>query len=197
MTATRCSFQTIFAGAGTALAVFSLSAGAFAQGQSQTNRGGVSALVLDRSNPPETLNLPDNVKAGIEDVWLLSAKNGDRRVLDEIVTELVSPRDSVAFTAQTNHLAEQELEVAVRSKAFTRLAYIANRSTVREIASFLADTTHPPQKPTDLRYVSYAEMAADALTQMVTNAPPTTNFSAQDKIRAWQRWWEQNKDKYP
>jgi hypothetical protein len=46
-------------------------------------------------------------------------------------------------------------------------------------------------------YMSYAEMAADALSQMVANAPPTTNFSAQDKIRAWQQWWEQNKGKYP
>ncbi len=81
--------------------------------------------------------------------------------------------------------------------AFARLAYIANHSTVSEIASFLTDTTHPPQNPTDVHYVSYAEMAADALGQMVTNAPPTTNFSAQDKIRAWQQWWEQNKDKYP
>ncbi len=196
MTATRCSFQALSAGAGAVLVVFSFSAGAFAQSQSNTNRG-VSVLVLDRSKPPETLNVPDDVKAGIEDVWLLSAKSGDRRILDEIVTELLSPKESAAFTAQTNHLAEQELEVSVRSKAFARLAYIANRSTVREIASFLTDTTHPPQKPTDVRYVSYAEMAADALSQMVTNAPPTTNFSAQDKIRVWQQWWQRNKDKYP
>jgi hypothetical protein len=197
MTATRCSFQALFAAAGAALVVFSLSAGAFDQGQSETNRGGVSVLVLDRSKPPETLNLPDDVKAGIEDVWLQSAKSGDSQILSEIVTELVSPKESAAFTAQTNHVAEQEVEVAVRSKAFARLAYIANRSTVRQVASFLTDTTHPPQKPTDVRYVSYAEMAADTLSQMVTNAPPTTNFSAQDKIRVWQQWWEQNKDKYP
>ncbi len=160
--------------------------------------GRVSVLVLYRSKPPETLNLPDYVKAGIEEVWLISTrKTVTPSILEEIMTELVSPKESAAFTAQTNHMAAQEPEVAVRSKAFTRLAYIANRSTVRQVASFLTDTTHPPQKPTDVRYVSYAEMAADTLSQMVTNAPPTTNFSAQDKIRAWQQWWEQNKDKYP
>ncbi len=197
MTATRCNFQALFAGAGAALVVFSRSAGAFADGQNETNRSTPSFLILDRSKPPETLNLPDDVKASIEDVWLLSAKSGDRRILDEIVTELVSPKESAAFTAQTNHLAEQELGVTVRSNAFARLAYIANRSTVGKIASFLTDTTHPSQKRTDVRSMSYAEMAADALSQMVTNAPPTTNLSAQDKIWAWQRWWENNKDKYP
>ncbi|MGO9244959.1 MAG: hypothetical protein ACLPT4_04400 [Verrucomicrobiia bacterium] len=76
MTLRRYSLRSLFAGAGAALVVFSLSAGAFAQGLCNTNRG-VSVLVLDRSKPPETLNVPDNVKAGIEDVWLLSAKNGD------------------------------------------------------------------------------------------------------------------------
>lgn len=193
----RCySLRAFFAGAAAALVVLSLSAGAFAEGQSETNRG-VSVLVLDRSRPPETLNLPDDVKVGIEQVWLQSAKGGDGQILNEIVTELVSPKESAAFTAQTNHVAGQELEIAVRSKAFERLAYIANRSTIRQIASFLTDTTHPPQKPTDVHYASYAEMAADTLSQMVTNAPPTTNFSAQDKIRVWEQWWEQNKDKYP
>jgi hypothetical protein len=193
----RYRHQVLAAGAGAAMVFASLPAGSFAQGQSETNQRAVSFLALDRSKPPESLNLPDDVKAGIEQVWLQSAKSGDSQILNEIVTELVSPKESAAFTAQTNHLAEQELEVAVRSKAFARLAYIANRSTIREIASFLTDTTQPPQKPTDVRYVSYAEMATDALNQIVTNAPPTTNFSGQDKVRTWQQWWEQNKDKYP
>lgn len=38
MTTTRGIFQALFAGVGAALVVFSLSAGAFAQGQSETNR---------------------------------------------------------------------------------------------------------------------------------------------------------------
>ena len=193
----RYRHQVLAASAGAAMVFASLPAGAFAQGQSETNRGGVSVLVLDRSKPPETLNLPDDVKAGIEQVWLQSAKGGDSQILNEIVTELVSPRESAAFTAQINHVAEQELEVAVRSKAFERLAYIGNRSTARQVASFLTDATHPLQRPTDIRYASYAEVAANTLSQIVSNPPSTTNFSAQDKIRAWQQWWEQNKDKYP
>jgi hypothetical protein len=197
MTAMRCNFQALFAGAGAALVVLSLSARAFAEGQSETNRGTMLTLVLDPNEVSEDARVPAELKAQLEYARLELAKQGEHHILGQIVGELVSPKDSPAFLAQTNHSSEQELEIAVRSRAFEKLAYIGSTSTIQVVASFLTDTTHPPSKPTDVRYVSYAEMAADSLSQIVSNPPPTATLSAQDKVRVWQQWWEQNKDKYP
>ena len=95
----RNGLRSLFAGAVVAAQFLGFSVGSPVDGQSETNRHPVSFLALDRTKPPEALNLPDDARANIEQVWLLSAKNGDRQVLNEIVTELVSPKDSVAFTA--------------------------------------------------------------------------------------------------
>lgn len=178
----RSIFHSFSTAAAAALLFISPLVGILAESDKQTNE--IKAAVV----PIGPNQLPEDAKLEL-------AKAGVQQFLDEIVGELVSPTNSTGFVSQPTHSSEEE--IAVRSRAFEKLAYVGNRSTVGVVASFLSDTTHPIPKPTGVRHMSYAEMAANALSQIVSNPPPAASFSAQDKIRAWQQWWEQNKDKYP
>ena len=182
MTAMRRALRSVLTYAVVALFLSSFSLRVFAVTETETNKAVAGVIPYGPDQAPD-------------DVKLELAKSGVQHFLQGIVEELVAPTNSPSFTSQANHSSDDA--VAIRSKAFEKLAYIANPSTVRVVASFLSDTTHPPSKPMDVRYVSYAEMAANALSQIVTNCPPTAALSAQDKIRVWRQWWEQNKGKYP
>ena len=103
----------------------------------------------------------------------------------------------VGGTATTAGSAAEE-RVALyntRKTALDKLAYIADPSTVRVIASCLADTVAPHPAPPGVTSrvfrTSVAQLAGKALRRIVSNPPPS------DDVQVWQQWWEQNKDKYP
>ena len=92
-------------------------------------------------------------------------------------------------TARATYIATRD----IRYKAFEKLAYINNPSTIKIVASFLYNTEDPNLDPGkgDAVYPTPAQCAMGTLGKMVKNPPSTGD------IAAWQQWWEQNKDKYP
>ena len=131
------------------------------------------------------------------------AKLGVRKYLDETLTELTTT-NSLLYRAERDRArgstagSAAEERVALyntRKTALDKLAYIADPSTVRVIASCLADTVAPHPAPPGVTSrvfrTSVAQLAGKALRRIVSNPPPS------DDVQVWQQWWEQNKDKYP
>ncbi len=120
------------------------------------------------------------------------AKLGVTLYLDEIVSEL----------NLTNTTVSRQERLWRQGQAFKKLAYIKDRSTVRLLASFLYGKENPEDYA--VGHVIFdlpSEMAMQTLAQIVTN-PPTTNLPGTSdthdaRVKTWQQWWEQNKDKYP
>jgi hypothetical protein len=81
--------------------------------------------------------------------------------------------------------------------AFKKLAYIRDPSTVKIVAQFLYSTERFYNAP-DVPPWWVSGAAARALRQMVDNPPalPAVH-TGEEEDRAWQQWWEKNKDKYP
>jgi hypothetical protein len=132
------------------------------------------------------------------------AKLGVKKYLDEIVAE-VAPTNSALFAAYQNGqpvgpsdpMVMRVVNYNALAHALEKLAYIRNPSTVKIVAAFLYNTQSfrfapdvPPGWPSGA--------AGRALRQMVDN-PPTLPavHTGEEEDRAWQQWWEQNKDKYP
>jgi hypothetical protein len=132
------------------------------------------------------------------------AKLGVKKYLDDIVAEF-APTNSALFAAyRTGQMVGSSDPTVTHvtnyhalANAFGKLAYIRNRSTVKIVAAFLYNTESfynapdvPPSWPSGT--------AVRALRQMVDNPPglPAVH-TGEEEDRAWQQWWEQNKDKYP
>ncbi len=128
------------------------------------------------------------------------AKLGVQKYLDEIVAELTTT-NSPAFQneyklemeggsspARATYIARRN----IRERAFGKLAYVNDPSTIRTIAAFLYNTEDPNLDPGngDAVYLTPAQLAVETLRKMVKN-PPQNN-----DITTWQQWWAQNKDKY-
>jgi hypothetical protein len=128
------------------------------------------------------------------------AKLGVKDYLDEILLELTDPPSSPLYKEREVHPAYRYNPIRLRGEAFRKLAYIKNPSTVRTIASFLPIISEPVTG-TDVMYDSYSEQAMQALAQIVDNPPqvnlPVDSETLEARSKIWQRWWEQNKDKYP
>ena len=111
------------------------------------------------------------------------AKLGDERFLREI-------------------LAQLELEGPRRSDAFRKLAYVRNKSTVRDVAGFLYHPGGPAPVVGSIDvviYFPYRYEAAAALKQMIDHPPVskrTTQLNEQD-IETWKHWWEAHQAEYP
>jgi len=122
-------------------------------------------------------------KAVIEVTRQALAKLGDQRFLAEI-------------------LAELDVEGPVQAKAFEKLAYIGNPSTVRKIAQFLYAPGAPPSVigPRDrVGYLPYSHMAAWALGQIVDNPPVKKDLGllTEQDIETWKAWWDAHQHEYP
>jgi len=127
---------------------------------------------------------------------------GEKRYVDEIVAELTT-NNAALFNAYKNGLpvAMSDAEATrfsddpaiheIQAKAFERLAYIPDRSTVKIIAAFLYSQQEMTFETDRIRQLSPSWLAAWALHTMVENPPHSEN------VEVWQRWWEKNKDKYP
>jgi hypothetical protein len=127
---------------------------------------------------------------------------GLKRYVDEIVMELTTNNPPlfdayknglpVAMSAATATWFSDEPGIyEIQTKAFERLAYIPDRSTVRIVAAFLYSPQGMRFLADDIRRPPPSEFAIWALRVMVDNPPHSEN------VKVWQRWWEQNKDKYP
>jgi hypothetical protein len=116
-------------------------------------------------------------------------KLGKSKYLDEIMSELQGK------SLVGNRQLSGDDRYRAQSEALRNLAYINDVSTVRNIGPFLYNTADPyPPTPSGIdRMVapSLAACAVAALREMAPNGP------ASNDIKAWQQWWEQNKDKYP
>jgi len=120
------------------------------------------------------------------------AKLGVKKYLDEIMTELTTPTNSTLFKIIYGTGDPEQGVYKIQVRALGKLAYINNPSTTRVIAEFLQYTESPNvSHPHDYVRPALAIFAAQTLRKMVDNPPAT------DDAFAWQRWWQQNKDKYP
>ncbi len=127
---------------------------------------------------------------------------GVKGYLDEIVAELTTT-NSPLFDAYKNGrpvalsdaMATQFSDDPgirdIQTKAFDRLAYVHNRSTVKIVAAFLYSPQQMRFLTDDIRQQPPSWFAIWALRWMVDNPPHGEN------VKLWQQWWEQNKDKYP
>ncbi len=154
----------------------------------QLERGRARAIrVLGRLGDPTVRSVLERYvsqKRGVGELAQQAlAKLGDERYLNEIIAEL-------------------NVEGPVRSKAIEKLAYIASKSTVREIAKFLYDPRMPPSEigPRDrVGYLPYQHTAAWALGQIVENPPVQKDLGllTEQDIEAWKAWWEAHQGEYP
>jgi hypothetical protein len=129
------------------------------------------------------------------------AKLGVKKYLDEILLEATDPTNTPAAMATMSRpgvpgFPPKHVGLEVQMRAFKKLAYVKDRSSVRVIASFL----YAKENPEDyverggfdmVVYEPPSRMAMKTLAQIVDNPPASRD------VKAWQQWWEQNKDKYP
>jgi hypothetical protein len=144
-----------------------------------------------------------------DDAWARAAlaKLGIRKYVDEILLSLTNATHfstSAHGVLQAGGSEKMSHEVIFgQMNAFKKLAYINDPSTVKIIAAYLYDTAnHYPEPPPGaidrLLWTSNAELAIDALRQMIKEPPDAgKSLSVDERIKLWQQWWEQNKDKYP
>jgi hypothetical protein len=129
------------------------------------------------------------------------AKLGVKKYSDEILLEATDPTNSPAARLTMAQpgvpgFPPKHVGLEVQMRAFKKLAYVKDSSTIRTLASFL----YAKENPEDyverggfdmVVYEPPSRMAMKTLAQVVDNPP------ANRDVKAWQQWWEQNKDKYP
>jgi hypothetical protein len=138
------------------------------------------------------------------------AKLGVRKYLDEIISELTVTNSGRYARVLKDNLeigeprtnAEALAEWRTRMAVFDDLAYIGDKSTVKVIAAYLyVKEWKKPFAGKDVGFGPPSLQAAYTLEKMnLENAPDVRKIaypSAENVIKAWQQWWEQNKDKYP
>ena len=122
------------------------------------------------------------------------AKLGVKEYLDEIVSELTTT-NSYAYKTQLHYSSAnpEHAKLMTQYYALKELLYVNNPSTVKYIASVLYDPFDPNKGNTsDVIWPVPAHQAAVTMQQILGTGPSDTS-----DIAAWQKWWEQNKDKYP
>ncbi len=149
-------------------------------------------------------------------IWAKAAlaKLGVRKYLDETIAELTttnsalyrSYRKSDAYYGSPRQQADRDAEYETQQRALEKLAYIKDRSTVKVIVPFL----YAKENPEDyihrggfdmVVYQLPSELAMNALAKIVDSPPkidlPDTGETHDARVKVWQQWWEQNKNKYP
>lgn len=168
---------------------------------------------------------PQRVEAMKEALWLpvyddptavsarmALAKLGVKKYLDEILLELTDPKNSPVYKERDGHPGFPHSKydaIRIRGRAFGKIPYIADRSTIKVVASFLYGEENPEDyvegnEPGSIDLVFFetpSQMAMKTLAQIVDNPPkidiPDNAYTYDARLHAWQQWWEQNKDKYP
>jgi hypothetical protein len=138
------------------------------------------------------------------------AKLGVRKYLDEIISELTTTNSARYASNLKNYLemgeplenAQALAEWWTRMSVFNDLAYIGDKSTVKVIASYLyVKEWKKPFAGNDVGFDPPSFQAVVTLEKMnLENAPDARKLaypSVENMVKAWQQWWEQNKDKYP
>jgi hypothetical protein len=178
--------------------------------------------ILEAGNSGDSLYVPAlEIQAGgraadrrVIAAKMALAKLGIKSYLDETVAELTttnsalfrSYRESDGFFGSPKADADRQAQYLTQEKAFEKLAYIKDRSTVKLIIPFL----YAKENPEDYIHhggfdmvvnQSPSESAMSALAQIVENPPvihlPGNSDDHSVRLKAWQQWWQQNKDKYP
>jgi hypothetical protein len=136
------------------------------------------------------------------------AKLGVKKYLDEILLELTDPTNSPAGKELIGPpgFPPKHVALVVQTRAFEKLAYVKDRSTVKVLTSFLYGKENPEDYVERggfdmVVYQPPSEMAMRTLAQIVDNSPAVnlsgTNDTRDARVKIWQQWWEKNKDKYP
>ena len=141
------------------------------------------------------------------------AKLGVKKYFDEFATDLTSTNSPVfKFWKENNQglgmptlRAEREAELVTKQRALERLVYIGDKSTVKYVAAELYNTNKPDRPPSSTNFLEsrtpVAWLAAGALSQMNLQDAPQPGSEPDpeglNRIEAWKKWWEKNKDKYP
>jgi hypothetical protein len=135
------------------------------------------------------------------------AKLGVKKYVDEIVLSLTNAthfsttNDGIMRAGGSEKMPFDVIYSQI--KAFEKLAYVKDPSTIKIIAAYLYDTANhypepPPGAMNDLLWTSNAEIAIDTLRQIIKDPPDIgKELTVDERIKVWQRWWEQNKNKYP
>lgn len=151
---------------------------------------------------------PERVKALKDAMWrpvytepvavnarMALAKLGVKEYLNELVLEATSPTNSPVYKERLKYRefsTGPHEALMTQYYALKKLVYVHDPSTVKYIASVLYDPYDPNKGNTsDVIQPMPAYEAAETLRQIVKDGPNT------DDVGAWQKWWEQNKDKYP
>jgi hypothetical protein len=180
----------------------------FLEAQTSTHYGpAISPKVYDQLSPRQKkeVDFPLPAKSS-EAAKMALAKLGVKKYLDEAVAELTTTNSALFQAYKVRHLngASSEESAVERAKydaqeqAFEKLAYINDPSAIKFIGPFLYDTRTAPFRGTDFFLATPAQLAVLTLRKMIQPLPSDANGTLDaDDIRAWQQWWEQNKDKYP
>jgi hypothetical protein len=130
------------------------------------------------------------------------ARLGVKEYLDEILLEATNPTNSPVYKELEEYpayFAVRGEKLWVQMEAFKKIAYINDRSTVKVLGTLLKkENPNDYIVGGDVIFHPPSQMAMETLAQLVDN-PPTIPFpsSYEDRLAAWQQWWDQNKDKYP
>ncbi len=131
------------------------------------------------------------------------AKLGVKECLDEILTELTDPTNAPVAKTWGPSFSSKHVRLWVQMEAAKKLAYIKDRSTVKVFVSLLSGKENPEDyiEGDDVTFRPPSELAMETLPQIVDNPPrvnlPPDNETHDARVKIWQQWWEQNKDKYP
>ncbi|MGO9244960.1 MAG: hypothetical protein ACLPT4_04405 [Verrucomicrobiia bacterium] len=154
------------------------------------------------------------------------ARLGVRQYVDLFVKQLTDTTntDLYAYYRSREQLDPKTAEYMTKVNALRNLLFIHDKSTVRAIVSELDDTNRPPSHSQHIARQAPDESAVLTLERFgLENAPvvdkvkPAENdadraviekwmrehpgegpfATPEEKIAAWKKWWDQNKDKYP
>jgi HEAT repeat protein len=131
------------------------------------------------------------------------AKLGVKECLDEIVIELTDPTNAPVAKTWGPSFSSKHVRLWVQMEAAKKLSYIKDRSTVKVFVSLLSGNENPEDyiEGGDVTFRSPSELAMETLPQIVDSPPridlPPDAETHDARVKIWQQWWEQNKDKYP
>ena len=134
------------------------------------------------------------------------AKLGVKKYLGEILLEVTDPTNAPVAKAWGPSFSSKHIALWVQMDAFNKLAYIKDRSTVKTLVAFL-DAKENPEDYVErggkdiVRFERPSNAAMRILPQIVDNPPnidvPDGPDAHDAKVKVWQQWWQQNKDRYP
>jgi hypothetical protein len=133
-------------------------------------------------------------------------KLGVKEYVDEILTEATSPTNSPVYKdlgQYPQYFQRKSDAIKIQMLAFDKLVYLKDRSTVHVLAALLYARENPQDYIVggDVIFDLPSSMTMQTLAQIVDNPPkidlPPVSETHDARIKIWQQWWEQNKDKYP